>query len=74
LIGSIKIIGEYTNTIKKNKNGLLDANKKVGLHVNAEKTRCYIRHQNLGQNRKLKIAISTLKIWGNDINKSKFCS
>jgi hypothetical protein len=42
LNGSTKITGEYTNAIRENKNGLLDANKKVSLHVNAEKTRCNI--------------------------------
>jgi len=49
------ILGEKTNTIKKNTEALSDANKGVGLEVNAEKTRCMFmsHHQATGQNHNL---------------------
>jgi len=42
-------MGKNINIIK-NKEALLDASKKVGLEVNAEKTKCKImsHHQNAG--------------------------
>jgi hypothetical protein len=44
--------------IKKNKETLTDASKKVGLEVNAEKTKCMLllsRHQNAGESHNIKI-------------------
>jgi hypothetical protein len=35
----VTILGENTDTIKKNAEALLDANKEVGLEVNPEKTK-----------------------------------
>jgi hypothetical protein len=45
-------------TIKKNTETLTDASKEVGLEINVEKTKYMLlsRHQNVGQNRDIKIA------------------
>jgi hypothetical protein len=53
----VKLLGVYINTIKKNMETLIDANKEVGLEVNAEKSK-YMwlsRHQNAGQKHDIKI-------------------
>jgi hypothetical protein len=44
----VHILGENTNTINENKEGLLEAIREVGLAVNAEKTKFMFRsrHQN----------------------------
>jgi hypothetical protein len=44
-------------TIKKNTEILIDASKEVGLEINVEKTKYMLlsRHQNVGQNRDIKI-------------------
>jgi hypothetical protein len=46
------------NTIKENTETLLEANRGVGLEINAEKTKYVIvsRHPNSGQNRNIRIA------------------
>jgi hypothetical protein len=48
------------DTIKKNTEILIDASKEVGLEINVEKTKytrmLLSRHQNVGQNRDIKIA------------------
>jgi hypothetical protein len=48
---------EITDTINKNRETLIDANKEVGLEVNIEKTKYMLvsRYQNAGQNRDIKI-------------------
>jgi hypothetical protein len=48
----------YIDTIKKNMDILIDASKEVGLEINVEKTKYMLlsRHQNVGQNRDIKIA------------------
>jgi hypothetical protein len=53
-----KLLGDNINTIKKNAETLTDASKKVGLEVNAEKTkyRLLSHHQDAGQNHGIKIA------------------
>jgi hypothetical protein len=51
--GDVNILGDNIVAIKKNTQTLIDANKKIGLEVNTEKTK-YIslsRHQNAGQDR-----------------------
>jgi hypothetical protein len=50
------IVGGNTDTIKKNTEALLDANKEVGLEVNPEKTKCMLmsRCQKTGQKRSIK--------------------
>jgi hypothetical protein len=43
--------------VKKNTDTLIDDSKEVGLDINVEKTKCMLlsRHQNVGQNRDIKI-------------------
>jgi hypothetical protein len=50
-------LGDNTDTIKKNIETLIDANKEVGLEINAEKTNYILLscHQNAGQNYNIKI-------------------
>jgi hypothetical protein len=54
----VNLVGEDVNTIKESKGALLEANKKVCLKRNAEKTKFMLRtlHKNGGQNRNTKIA------------------
>jgi len=49
---NISVLGENTNTIKKNTKVVLEARRKVGLEVNTEKTKYMVvsRHQNATQN------------------------
>jgi hypothetical protein len=68
----VNLLGDNTDTIKKNMETLIDASKVVGLEVNVEKTKYMLpsRHQNIGQNQDIKIARDCLKmchssiIWG----------
>jgi hypothetical protein len=54
----VNLLGDNTDTIKKNTESLTDASKEVGLEINIQKTkyRSLSRHQNVGQNRDIKIA------------------
>jgi hypothetical protein len=56
----VNVPGNYTGTIQKNTDSLIDASKEVGLEVNAKKSKyTYMllsRHQNAGQNHGIKIA------------------
>jgi hypothetical protein len=49
----VNLLGDYIDTIKKNTETLIDANKEVGLEINIEKTKYILLscHQNVGQNR-----------------------
>jgi hypothetical protein len=49
-------MGDDIDTIKKNKQTLIDASKETGLEVNTEKTKymSFSRHQNAGQNHDIK--------------------
>jgi hypothetical protein len=51
------LLGDNTDTIKKNTETVIDASKEVGLEVNAEKTKYILlpRHQNAGQNHNIKM-------------------
>jgi hypothetical protein len=54
----VNLLGDNTDTIKKNTENLIDASKEVGLEINVERTKYTLlsRHQNGGQNRHIKIA------------------
>jgi hypothetical protein len=53
----VNIVGEDTDTIRKNTKALLDASKEVGLEVNPEKTKymLVLRCQKAGQRQSIKI-------------------
>jgi hypothetical protein len=68
----VNLLGDNIDTMKKDIETLTDASKKVGLEINLEKTKYMLlsRHQNVGQNRDIKVANDRLKmchsssIWG----------
>jgi hypothetical protein len=53
----MNLLGDNVNIIKKNTETLINASKEVGLELNIEKTKYMLlsRHQNVGQNRDIKI-------------------
>jgi hypothetical protein len=53
----VNLLGDNIDTIKKNTQTLMDANKEVGLEVNPEKTKYMFlsHHQNAGKNLDIKI-------------------
>jgi hypothetical protein len=74
-------MGDNIDTLKKNTETLIDANKEVGLEMNVEKTKYMLlsRHQNTGQNRGIKVANRSfenvsVQTFGDDSYKSKFDS
>jgi hypothetical protein len=54
----VNLLGDNIDTIRKNTETLIDASKGVGLEINVVKTKYMLlsRHQNVGQNRDIKIA------------------
>jgi hypothetical protein len=54
----VNLLGDTIDTVKKNTDTLIDASKEVGLEINVDKTKYLLlsRHQNVGQNREIKIA------------------
>jgi hypothetical protein len=54
----VNLLGDNIDTIKKNTETLIDTSKEVGLEINVEKTKYMLLscHQNVGQNRDIKIA------------------
>jgi hypothetical protein len=55
---NVNLLGDNLDTIKKNTETLVDASNEIGLEINVEKTKYMLlsRHQNVGQNRDIKIA------------------
>jgi hypothetical protein len=49
----VNLLGDNTDTVKKNTGTLIGASKEVGLEINVEKTKYMLlsHHQNVGQNR-----------------------
>jgi hypothetical protein len=54
----VNLLRDNINTVEKNTETLIDANRKVGLEINVEKTKYMLlsRHQNVCQDRDIKIA------------------
>jgi hypothetical protein len=54
----VNLLVDDIDTIKKNTETLIDASKEVGLEINIEKTKYMLlsHHQNVGQNRDIKVA------------------
>jgi hypothetical protein len=68
----VNLLGDNVDTTEKNTQTLIDASKEVGLEINTEKTKYMLlsRHQNVGQNRDIKVAnrsfenVSQFKVLG----------
>jgi hypothetical protein len=54
----VNLLGDNIDTIKKNTGSLIDASKEIDIEINVDKTKYMLlsRHQNVGQNRDMKIA------------------
>jgi hypothetical protein len=54
----VNLLGDNTDTIRKNTETLINASKEVGLEIDVEKTKYMLlsRHQSVGQNPDIKIA------------------
>jgi hypothetical protein len=59
----VNLLGDNIDTTKKTTDTLTDASKELGLQINVDKTKYMIlsRHQNVGQNREIKIANKSLE-------------
>jgi hypothetical protein len=75
LLSRLDLLGYIVDTIKKNTETLIDASKEVGLKLNVDKTKYMLlsHHQNVGQNREIKIAnrlfgnVSQLRYFGTTV-------
>jgi hypothetical protein len=58
IVDFVYLLGNNIDTIKKNTEILIDGSKGVGLEINVDKTKYMLlsRHQNVDQNRDIKIA------------------
>jgi hypothetical protein len=71
----VNLLGDNIDPIKKNPETLIDTSKEVGLELNVEKTKYMLlsRHQNVGQNRDIKIGnrlfenVSQFKYFGSTV-------
>jgi hypothetical protein len=54
----VNLLGDNIYTINKNTEALIDASEEVSLEINVEETKYMLLsvHQNVGQNREIKIA------------------
>jgi hypothetical protein len=75
----VSLLGDNTDSIKKNAEPVTDASRKVALEINIEKTKYKLlsRHQNAGQNRDIKVGkisyekCGRIEIFWNGSNKLK---
>jgi hypothetical protein len=76
----VNLLGDSIDTIKKNTESLIYASKGIGLEIKVEKTKYMLlsRHQNVGQNRDIKIAnrsfenVSQFKYFGTTVTNQNF--
>jgi hypothetical protein len=77
--GDVNLLGDNIDTIKRITDILTDASEEISLEINVEKTKHMLlsRHENVGQNRYIKIKnrssenVSQFRYLGDDSNKSK---
>jgi hypothetical protein len=76
----INLLGDNIDIIKKNTEIVINASKKVGLKINADKAKYKFmsRHQNAGQNRDIQIAsryfknVALFKYFGTNVTNQNF--